>query len=103
MNHSHHFDSWPFNDAVNTASFTTRPVLEGLPILEVYHDREGDWQFLCGTTLDESDLKIVCMGCMLERDDSLAKLGQMPLGWCAYRESPQAPWVLEPYGESDET
>jgi len=62
MIHSHSFLSWPFALSVNTGVFTTRQVLEGLePVREVYHDRDGDWQFLCGTTLNTADLKLVCL------------------------------------------
>ena len=102
MSHSHNFESWPFHDAVNTAVFTTRPVLEGLPIVEVYHDHDGDWQFLCGTTIDEADIKLVCLGCMVERDASLADLAKMPLGWCAVRDSPDDDWVMEECEEDAE-
>ena len=103
MSHSHNFETWPFEEAVNTASFTTKQVLEGLhPIVEVYHDHEGDWQFLCGTTTDIADLKLVCMGCMLERDPTLANLADLPPGWCATRASPQSQWVREEYEESAE-
>ena len=103
MSHSHSFNSWPFQEPVNTASFTTSQVLEGLRhILEVYHDHEGDWQFLCGTTNDVADLKLVCMGCMLERDPALAKLADLPSGWCAVRDDPQSEWSWEEYEESAE-
>lgn len=37
--------SWPFHEGRNRAVFTTKPVLDGHPILLVTHDREGDWQF----------------------------------------------------------
>ena len=40
---------WRFVDPPNAASFTTQFVLEGSPILRVYHDYDGDWQFH-GTT-----------------------------------------------------
>jgi hypothetical protein len=102
MSHSHSFEFWPFQDAVNTASFTTRQVLDGLPIVEVYHDHDGDWQFLCGTSLDTADLKLVCLGCMLERDATLAQLAAMPLGWCAVRDTQKDEWVLQEYKESSE-
>jgi hypothetical protein len=53
--------------------------MEGLePIREVYHDPDGDWQFLCGTTLDAADLKLVCLGCMVERDVTIGELAEMP-------------------------
>ena len=104
MTHSHTFPeaNWPFDVAINTAAFTTRHVLEGtLPILEVYHDHDGEWQFMCGTTNATEDAKLVCLGCMLESDPSIADLADMPLGWMAYRESPDDPWSKEPYEDSE--
>lgn len=103
MTHTHNFENWPFNQSVDTASFTTRQVLEGShQILEVYHDHEGEWQFLCGTTLDANDLKVVCMGCMVERDPSILLLATLPSGWCAVRETTTSPWHLEEYADSAE-
>lgn len=101
MSHSHNFESWPFQDAENTVSYTTRPVLEGHPIVEVYHDHDGDWQFLCGTTLEEADIKLACLGCMLERDASLAKLAKMPPGWRAVRETQKSEWILAEFEDID--
>jgi hypothetical protein len=43
--------------------FTTKPVLDGThPILLVSHDENDDWQFLCGTTADPKDGKLVSLG-----------------------------------------
>ena len=68
MSHVHAFHSWTFREPVETGTFTTRPVLEDAqPIVDVFHDSNGDWQFLCGTTLEFDDLKLVCLGCMVER------------------------------------
>ncbi len=98
MSHPHSFHSWPFNLPVETGVFTTRQVLEGVePIREVYHDPDGDWQFLCGTTLDAADLKLVCLGCMVERDLTIGELADMPPSWCASRRSEGAEWIQEPY------
>lgn len=98
MSHSHHFHSWAFREPVETGTFTTRQVLEGgFPILEVYHDADGDWQFLCGTTTETKDLKLVCLGCMVERDSGLLTLADLPLGWCAVRDRAEDPWLREPY------
>ncbi len=103
MSHNHNFQFWPFPDAVNTAVFTTRQVFESqYPIVEVYHDHDGDWQFLCGTTTETKDLKLVCFGCMIERDPTLSKLADMPLGWCATRESAKSEWSKEKYESGDE-
>lgn len=93
--HDHQFDDseWPFSDPTNTTSFTTRQVLiDGLPILLVSHDDDGDWQFLCDTTTDTADLKVICLGCAFQRDRSVGELADLPLGWIADRKSIHDPW-----------
>jgi len=104
MSHDHNFKDWPFDTPVNTASFTTKFVIDGSrPIVEVYHDHEGEWQFLCGTTLDSADLKIVCMGCMLDRDSTIAQLALLLPGWRATRASVDQPWHTEEYEDDEES
>ncbi len=98
MSHSHSFQSWPFGIPVETGVYTTRQVMEGLePVREVYHDPDGDWQFLCGTTLDTADLKLVCFGCMFDRDPSIGGLAELPPRWCATRQAPDCAWDQEKY------
>jgi hypothetical protein len=83
--------SWPFHEGTNRAVFTTKPVLEdGHPILLVTHNRGGDWQFLCGTTNRPRDGKVVSLGCIFERDPTLADVASLPEGWRAYRQAPGA-------------
>jgi len=97
--HSHKFrpDEWPFQDADNTAAFTTTRVLrENYPVLIVSHDSEGDWQFLCGTTYETADLLVVCLGCAFDRDRSVGELADLPVGWQAVRESKESPWERIP-------
>jgi len=52
---------WPFADPPNVATFTTCKVLnEDHPRLLVTHDEDdGAWQFLCGTTNEPRDGRIV--------------------------------------------
>ena len=84
---------WPFEDPPNTASITTRQVLDGAPILRVAHDADdGAWQFLCGTTDDPADARVVGLGRMYGRDPSLGTLADLPEGWRAWRTSPTHPW-----------
>jgi hypothetical protein len=89
---------WPFDDPSDVATITTTKVLdEGHPILLVTHDDDdGAWQFLCGTTNDPEDGRVVGLGCMYERDPSIGELADLPLGWRAWRESPVASWRREP-------
>lgn len=68
---------------------------EGLPVLLVAHDRGGDWQFLCGTTNRTEDAQVVSLGCILERDHTLAEVADLPEGWRAYRRAMGAAWQRE--------
>jgi hypothetical protein len=90
-------DGWPFADKPNTASLTTRQVLEGAPILLVTHDTDdGSWQFLCGTTDDPADARVVGLGQMYKRDVTLGELADLPEGWRASRASADLPWQRGP-------
>jgi len=90
-------DEWPFADPTNTVAITTRQVLrEGYPVLFVSHDPDGNWQVLCGTTTDEKDALVICLGEAVQHDRSIAGLADMPRGWSAWRRSPGDSWTREP-------
>jgi hypothetical protein len=90
-------ERWPFADTPNTASITTRQVLEGAPILLVTHDADdGGWQFLCGTTDDPADARIVGLGQMYKRDATLGELADLPEGGSASRASAGQAWHRGP-------
>jgi hypothetical protein len=89
--------SWPFESAPNTASITTRQVLAGIPVLRVSHDADdGGWQFLCGTTNDPDDARVVGLGSMYARDITLGEIADLPEGWVAWRAGPGLPWRRSP-------
>ncbi len=103
--HSHTFapDQWPFDEPHNVAAITTVHVLKGsLPILRVTHDADdGMWQILCGTTNEPEEGRVVCLGCMFERDRSIGELADLPIGWVAWRSAPGAPWERARRPEDD--
>jgi hypothetical protein len=74
---------WPFPDPADTLVFTTQPVLDGAPVRDVYHDQDGDWQFLCGTTLAVEDARMVHFAHLVEMVPSLAHMADLPRGWSA--------------------
>jgi hypothetical protein len=92
---------WPFADAPNTAAITTVNVLDRRsPILLVTHDSDdGSWQFLCGSTNDPSDGRVVGLASIVELDATVTELADLPLGWRAWRDSPQLPWNREARGD----
>ena len=97
--HSHPFpkSEWPFSDPTNAAAFTTTRVLrEGLPVLLVSHDQDGDWQFMCTTTNDTADGLVVCLGCAYQRDRTIGEVADLPAGWQAWRDYVGGPWDRVP-------
>ena len=88
---------WPFDDAPNTACIATSFVLDGSPILRVYHDFDGGWQFHGDDTqsCDQDDAKMVSLSSMVDRDKSLSTLHDLPYGWLAYRNQSNAKWTRE--------
>ena len=95
--HSFAMSDWPFKEPPNTAAFTTtRVAREGLPVLVVSRDEEGEWQFLCGTTTKSSDCLVVCLGCAYERDLTLAEVSDLPDGWQAQRKRIGGAWERYP-------
>lgn len=85
---------WHFSDHPSTACFTTTFVLDGSPILRVYHDYDGAWQFHSDSDqpTDNATGKIVSLKQILRLDQSLAKLHDLPYGWAAERLSAKAKW-----------
>lgn len=88
---------WQFDDAPNTASLTTSFVLDGSPILRVYHDYEGGWQF--HGSVDQPSTtsvgRLVTLESMIARDSSLVELHDLPCGWRAFRKALKSQWQRE--------
>lgn len=99
--HTHQFSHWPFDSAINTVSICTAKVArDGFPVLQVSHDLEGDWQFLDATTELPEEPMVLCLGCVFERDPSLAQIANLPIGWSAWRIAVGAAWSREQNPES---
>jgi hypothetical protein len=97
--HQHNFlpGSWPFEESENTLAYTSLLVLSGSPILLVFHDHDGEWQFLHGEVTEEDECKIICIGCAFSQDSSIGILADLEPGWMAYRDTVHLPWQSEPY------
>ncbi|WP_253775094.1 hypothetical protein [Goodfellowiella coeruleoviolacea] len=75
-------------------AFTTYHVLEGAPVVRVYHDRDGDWQFMADVSTRVEDGRLVGINHLLELDPTLKGALSIPEGWYAYRESPTDEWAF---------
>jgi hypothetical protein len=88
---------WPFAVPDETRVFASVRILrEGLPVVLVSHDADGDWQFACGTTGEEMHAAIACLGCLVEADPTLADLADLPPGTLAWRLDADDPWTRGP-------
>lgn len=67
---------------------------DGRPILLVWRETEGDVLAFCGADDDTaSSTRSLSLDQLLALDPSLDALADMPDGWGAFRESPDAEWV----------
>lgn len=96
-----------FREAENCGVFTSRQILEDAhPVLEVYHDEDGDWQFLTGEETEE-DLVLVALKEMVTMEAGLNDLFNLDFGEWACRSAPGEKWqrrhiAAEDSGEDDD-
>ena len=91
---------WPFDDPPNLATITTQAIMHGDDwIALVSHDEDdGGWQFLGpgGAPDGIDEAMVVGFHRVFEKDSSIADLTDLPLGWQAWRVSPEAAWQRAP-------
>ena len=71
---------------------------EGWPVLLVTHDADdGAWQFVngWGDTETTDSAMLVHVEHVLDLDPSLHALSDLPLGWRAWRQTPEHEWRRE--------
>ena len=74
--------------------------VDGLPVREVFHEHDGEWQFLCGGDdhVDASTARVACWQCMMEQDATLPRLIEdMATGTWASRPKAGRPWQISAY------
>ena len=80
-------------DGVDAGAYCTAEVAQGrLPVLQVTHHADGGWQFLDATTDTPGKCVLRSVREMVERDPSLAQVGDLPRGWSALRTAAGTPW-----------
>jgi hypothetical protein len=84
--------------------FTSGRVLhDGLPVLLVFHDRDGDWQFLSSLEEDEAEALHIHVSHLLDADGTLGEVADLPLEWKAWRSSVRGEWIREPIPDDQES
>src|SRR5262245_600993 len=89
---------WPFPDPQNVAVITLKRIINaGYPILYVSHDEDdGVWQFLDSGIVETDDAMLVGLGTIVKHDPSIKEVGDLPLGWSAWRSTPEDSWQRAP-------
>jgi hypothetical protein len=85
-----------FADASNTAVLSCGHVIyHAKPILYVAHDADdGGWQFLCGASSHNgSDICQLALHEILEMDDTLLDISDLPTGFVAERKKKGSDWI----------
>ncbi len=85
-----------FKESLDTAVFTTKYIVEKKsPILFVYHDDDGSWQFHGPEQeISEDDMRLISLGEMIGLDGSILELSGMPKGFEAARSSKESTWKV---------
>lgn len=86
-----------FTENQNTAIYTTKYIIDqGSPILNVYHYKDGSWQFSGKeTALQDEDFRIISLDEILSLDATLKVLRDAPAGCLARRETNNGDWEIE--------
>ncbi|MHA6912629.1 hypothetical protein ACQUJO_05735 [Ralstonia pseudosolanacearum] len=89
-------EAWKFRDPQNAAIIVNRKIIfEHAWISYVSHDSDdGAWQFQTNQQepTTESDAIVVSLKKIVDLDPAVLYLSDLPMGWHAWRDSPDAPW-----------
>jgi hypothetical protein len=76
--------------------YTTKQAFNGAPILFVYHNDDGDWQFHTSSNPNLQDAILVCLEEITKLDGSINDIYHLQYGWSAWRGSIQDGWQYAP-------
>lgn len=86
---------FPFNENPNTAVFTCQHIInKEKPITYVFHDNEGEWQFLCDESHGLGDAKMTSLYNMYKLDNSISQLTNLAYGEQAERANKDSEWKI---------
>jgi len=95
---------WKFSDPPNVAVFVDRSIFKqddwiAYVVHEAddddnYNDEGGSWQFHSSEkqNRDEREIMLVSLQNVVQRDESILELADLPEGWHAWRSSKSSPW-----------
>ena len=75
---------------------TTKYVVnDNSPIVSVFFDEDGDWQFFSEEDVCEDDAYIVSIQQILEIDNTLANIPSLEKGQSAFRKDKNSEWEIQ--------
>lgn len=89
--------NYDFLDEKNTTVISTKKIMnKESSIMLVSHDEEdGMWEFLDGDDVNEEDAMIVSLFEIVQIDETINQIADLPIGWIAYRENVFSKWVKQ--------
>ncbi len=90
-----------FYEERNLGVYTTKQAFNGAPILYVYHNEDGDWQFHTSMEPDLAESMLVCLEEITKLDESLNEIYYLEYGWRAWRANKDSEWKCEEYTDSE--
>ena len=84
-----------FYEERNLAVYTTKQAFEGEPILYVYHNADGDWQFHTSPQPNIEHARLVSLEEITKLDPSINDIHHLQLGCRAWRNSKDDDWQFE--------
>src|SRR3954451_16845883 len=84
-------ERFDFPEPRDTKVFTCQHVQDGVPILHVRHDADGEWQFLCGGEHEEVAV-VACLACMVAGHPTLGELVALACNCSAERDGAATAW-----------
>lgn len=86
----HAAHGWP---APELRCFTTNRIVAGQSdVIAVYRERDGDWQFLDGGSVERDDIAVVHAADLVDRDQTLLDVKDLEAGMGAERGARGEPW-----------
>ncbi len=82
--------------------YVMREVFEGVPSTRVFHEADGDGQYLTEAELLPAAAQLAHQSHLFETDPSLRELAAMPLGTWAVRDIPGVAWEFGEIPEGDD-
>ncbi|GAB5523855.1 MAG: hypothetical protein Roseis2KO_17270 [Roseivirga sp.] len=90
-----------FHESKNQCIYTTHHALEGKPILYVFHDEDGSWQFHTEYDPEAKDAKLLCFEDIIKLDPTLNEVYHIGYAMTAYRDEIGGEWTIEDNKEEE--